>query len=276
MSEKTIKHFVFIPFFTWQNRNYPYDVLDVDFLIKQLPLAKNALMSLENQTNKNFEVYFSLHDKAFSDKKYEFISATLSNFTTLSLTFIKSNKRPSLVKDALNEYDFVIQSRMDLDDFIYKDAVADTQNKIDECEDVLSYGYCRGYEYIYGQLYPHYIAWSGKGHINIFQSLILKSVAAKKLPPLCISSFYHDKFKPMLEEYLTKRGATFSESMFKQDLTTNAYIYFRHGFSQEQLTRYGANSQIKIPIRKHLLTKDITKKQLEEEFGFFHELNSIK
>ena len=244
--------------------------------MKQLPLANNALRSLENQTNKNFEVYFCLHGKAFSDKKYDFISATLSNFTTLPLTFIKGDSRQSLVDSALKEFDFVIQSRMDLDDFIWKDAVADTQDKINECEDILSYGYCRGYQYIYGELYPHYKEWGGKGHINIFQSLILKSVTLGKLPPLSMASFYHHTFKTMLEEYLTKHGVAFSESMFKQDLTTNAYIYFRHRFSQEQLTRYGINSQFKIPIRKPLLTEDITKKSLEEDFGFFYELNSIK
>ena len=57
MSGKRIKHFIVTRFFPKQNRNYPHNVLDVEFLQKQLVLAKNNFfVSLANQTNTNFEI----------------------------------------------------------------------------------------------------------------------------------------------------------------------------------------------------------------------------
>ena len=275
MADKTIKHFVFVQFFSWQNPKYPYDVFDVDFLSTQLPLAKNILRSLENQTNKNFEVAFYTHPKLLSDSKYEIIFSELKNSTTLPIKIILHWERRSLVKEALNEYDFVIQTRMDFDDFIFKDAVEDTQSKINECEDILVYGYCKGYTYLYNELYTHFNRWGGVGHIGIFQSLILKSAFAKTIDNFCIANFYHHQFVIMLKEFLEKNDIEFSDRMFQQNTTTDAYIYFRHECSQDQWRLFGT-SQFKIPNRPLLTTADITKKQLEDEFGFHLELNSIK
>ena len=276
MSDKSIKHFVWIQFFNWQSPKYPYDVLDVSFLSTQLPLAKNILRSLENQTNKNFELCFCVNDKVFNDTKYDFIFSTLRDATTLPIKFIKSSERARLIREAFNKYDFVIQTRMDFDDFVYKDAVEDAQSKINECDDLLVYGYCQGYKYLYGELYTHRNLWRGIGHLGIFQSLILKSSFAKNVGDFCLANFYHDKFITMLKEYLEKKNIEYANRMFKQNTTTNAYIYFRHEFSQDQW-RFFNTGQFKIPQQKPLTTANITKKQLEEEFGFTgYELKSIE
>lgn len=276
MPDKTIKHFVFSRFFSWKRGDYPYDIFDVDFLKTQLPLTKNMLRSLENQTNKNFEVIFLFHPKvADAPKKYGFIFSTLKDSTTLPLKFIKKGEEFNLVKDAFNDYDFVIQSRIDFDDFIYKDAVEDTQSKVNECENILAYGYCRGYKYVCKELDT--FNWGGNvGHLGIFQSLIMKSSYAKNLPPVAVFDLRHDHFKLNLKEILEKNGIEFSETMFQQNTTANAYIYFKHEFSADQLTRLKGAPLV--PPKKPLTTEDInkTKKQLEEEFGFFYELNSIK
>lgn len=158
-SDKKIKHFVIMRFFSFDDPKYPHDIYDPDFLEKQLVLAKNnALPSLENQTNKNFDLVFIVNAKFFDNPKYEFVFSTLKESTTLSLTFIKNSEQARLVKQAFNDFDFVIQSRMDFDDFIFKDAIADTQSKVDECENILSYGYCKGYIYICNELYYQYNA----------------------------------------------------------------------------------------------------------------------
>ena len=88
-SDKKIKHFVVSRFFPFQRKEFPHNILDVDFLSKQLPLAKNMLRSLENQTNKKFELVFIANPKFFDDPKYEFIFSTLRDSTTLPLKFIK-------------------------------------------------------------------------------------------------------------------------------------------------------------------------------------------
>ena len=75
-----------------------------------------------------------------------------------------------------------------------------------------------------------------------------------------------------MRETFEKNNVEFKDSMFQQNLSTKAYIYFRHNFSQETLAYdRPPNTQ-----RTKLTTADITKKQLEEEFGFFHELKSIE
>lgn len=280
MSDKTIKHFVFSRFFPRQDPKYPYDVLDVDFLSKQLIIANNMLRSLENQTNKNFDLVFIANPMFFDNPKYEFIFSTLQASTALPLTFTTRENIPRLVKEAYKKYDFVIQSRMDFDDFIYKDAVEDTQCKIEECKNILVYGYCNGYTYVYNELYLDYRPCNGIGHYAILQSMILNSSFAKKIPFISSYSFDHAKIKNKLKDFFEKNNIAFSENMFQQNMSANAYIYFRHEFSHYNLINRSKMKtppeQQKISERKKLTTEDITKKQLEDEFGFFYDLNSIK
>lgn len=286
MSSETLKHFIFIRFFTFNDPKYPHDIYDVDFLSKQLPLTKNALGSLENQTNENFELIFALHPNFFVDPKYEFIFSTLKDSTTLPIKFMKNvggshlftpklnREVASLIEDSIKEYDFVITSRIDFDDFIYKGAVEDIQSKINECDDVLAYGYSKGYEYSCGELYPFLRLWSGMGHQGILQSLILKSSFAKEMPCFTVENFNHHILKNELKKFLEDNGVKFLEKMFQQNSSTNAVIYFRHNFAWTVSIR--KNVLEDLSKQQHLTTANITKKQLEDEFGFKLELNSIE
>lgn len=301
MADKTIKHFILSRFFTFQRGNFPYNIFDVNFLQTQLPITRNILSSLENQTNKNFEIVFLLHPKYFNDSKYKFIFSTLQDSTALPLRFVKyrgdtafdydrenkcykfiadrqEKQNPEwldILKAARNDYDFVITTTMDFDDFIFKDAVADAQSKVDECENILAYGYISGYKYVYGELYPNVYSYGkGRAHHSCFQSLILKSSAVKDMPIFFVKDFWHSDIKIQLKIFLKEHGVKFSENMFQQDLSTKAYIYVRHEFAQQQLVVH-KGEPFKIDEEK-LTSKDITKKQLEEEFGFRLKLNSIE
>ncbi|MBD3879682.1 MAG: hypothetical protein SR1Q5_08415 [Quinella sp. 1Q5] len=289
MANDTIKHFIFVRFFSFHDAKYPHDIFDVDFLLKQLPLARNVLNSLENQTNKNFELIFVLHPRFFDDLEYSFIFSTLEEYTTLPIKFMRNdggsylfspNSNPEVAKfleDATKNYDYVITTRIDYDDFIYKDAVADTQSKIKECDSVLGYGYCLGYEYSLGDLYYRQSLWVGNGHLGIAQSLILKSSFAKQNPVfrLSVENFDHHILKTELKRFLEHNGVEFSENMFQQNTTTLAYIYFRHENAHAIRTNNRDITQM-YQDRKKLTVKDITKKQLAEEFGFHLPLKSIK
>lgn len=275
VSPDRIKHFIFSRFFPKQNPDYPHDVLDVNFLKNQLLLlVPNMLRSLENQTCKNFELIFLANDKCFSEQQYEIIFSALKTTTLPVVKVIKRNKIAPLIQEAYDNYDFVIQSRLDFDDFISKDVVADTQSKVNECDSILSYGYNRGYTYLYGELYFWYNLLDEIGHHSMMQSLILKSSFAKEIS--FISVFInHMRHKIILKDFLEKNGIEFKEDMFQQNTSMNAFIYFRHGFSQKQLI---ANNtpQIKVPSSNiRLTTGYITKEQIKAEFGFFHELKSI-
>ncbi len=276
MSDKKIKHFVVVRFFPFKRPDFQRDIFDTDFLSTQVSLAKNNLLkSLENQTDKNFEIYFLANGKYFDNPKYEFIFTELSD-SPLTIKFIRKKSDPS-IQDAYNNYDFVIQTRVDFDDFMYKDAVADTQNKINECDSILSYGYSKGYMYFNEDLYdfpaPKY---AKRGQRSPFQSWIIKSSFAKKIPYVSAYPCEHTKIVPFLKEFLEKNGFEFSENMYQNNITTNAFIYFRHDATWMNNGKPYTERPKGITHSKILTTDDITKKQLEEEFGFFYDLNSIK
>lgn len=276
MADKTIKHFVIIRFFNLYDPNYPHDIFDVNFLSKQLVLAQNnALKSLGNQTNKNFEVVFVLHEKFFSETKYEFIFSTLRDSIDVPVKFVNNKDRLSFYKDSYDSYDFVIQSGMDFDDFIFKDAIADIQSKTNECSNILGYGYCKGYDYRNKELYSYSLNYKNQGVPFILMSLIVRSSFAERISDFTIYQFRHNLFKSSLKEFLEKNGVEFSEKKYQTNTTTDAWIYFRHEFSHYVSTRSeGKVRTLKLPT---MTTKDITKKQLKEEFGFTgYELKSIK
>ena len=284
MVDYKIKHFVIIRFFPKQHPNYPFDIFDVNFLSKQLLLAQNALASLENQKNKNFELVFLANEKFFDNEKYEFVFSMLRALTVLPIKFVKisdtswmyaKSELSTLLKDAFDEYDYVIQTRLDFDDFVYKNAVADTQDKVGECDNVLAYGYCNGYQYVDGELYKYHSTFNEVGCKSAFISLILKSSFAKTLPFLSIYSFGHDTCKTDLKKFLEKQGIKFSDKMFKQNTSAKAFIYYRHDLSLYSWRTKG-NGEIEIPRSSPFTNATITEKKLKKEFGFFRELQSIE
>lgn len=242
-------------------------------MAKTTALAKkNILKSLENQSNKNFEVIFSTCEKFFSEDKYSFIFSTLKD-TDLTITFVKDNDWSLTIKDTYDEYDYVIQSRMDYDDFAYKDAVTDIQSKVDECDSLLSYGYCNGFTYLNGEMYSCSKLFAG-GHASIMQTLILKSSFVKDLPFISPYTFNNAQVKAKLKTILEQSGKPFiPKAMFKQNISTNAFIWFRHDVTASNRGK----PIMDVPKGKQLTTADITKKQLKETFGFDgYELKSIK
>ncbi|MBD3879680.1 MAG: hypothetical protein SR1Q5_08405 [Quinella sp. 1Q5] len=280
MSNKTIKHFVITRFFERKVEGYIHDIFDVNFVSEQVLLAKNnVLKSLENQTNKNFEIIFLVNDKYLSEEKYGFIFTELKSGITLPIRFMRSNTLRELIQGAYNSYDFVISTKIDYDDFAYKNAVADTQNKVEECDRILSYGYNKGYVYFDKELYPFYDLYekNGMAHASIFQSLILESSFAKNLPYVNAYSFGHAKVKSLLKAFLEKNGVEFSEKMFQYNDSDNAFIFFRHDAtsSNKGIAYTKTNLPPRVRGKKKLTVKDITKKQLEEEFNFHYDLKSI-
>lgn len=290
VSSDKIKHFIFMRFFSFEDPNYPYDIFDVDFLSKQLVIAKNhALKSLENQTCKNFDLVFIVHEKFFLDKKYEFIFSTLKESTSLPIKFMKMplglpNKWtkykktdiPRLIKEAANDYDFVIQSRMDFDDFLYKDGIADTQSKVNECDSILAYGYCKGYWYVHEELFPFLRTYKDNGYHSILGSLILKSTFVKQIPFICIYGFNHDQARIKVKEFLETNGLEFRDDMYQSNTSVDAFIYYRHESSHFTATRNAGDPTVKTRNKKSLTSADINKKYLKDEFGFELKLKSIE
>ncbi len=98
-------------------------------------------------------------------------------------------------------------------------------------------------------------------------------------PALAVGSvnsvhFNHTKVKPAIKNFLEKNHMPFEENMFQQNTTTDAFIYFRHEFSR-WIYEFGSGKVY--VLRDRRVTEGITKKQLEDDFGFIgYELKSIK
>ena len=274
MADRTIKHFVIVRFFEHKVKGYVHDIFDVNFVAGRVLLAKNNLLkSLENQTNKNFEIIFLVNDRYLSEEKYKFIFTELQDGMTVPVKFMKSVELRQRITDAYDDYDFVIQSRIDYDDFAYKDAVADTQAKVEKCNNIFSYGYGKGYAYFNGNLYP---VLRPSYQLSPFVSFILKSSFAKNFPYIGVTGFNHAKIRESLKIFLEKNGLEFSADMYQNNLSANAFIFFRHDATSTNKGKAYTEPPSFIKKLKALTDKDITKKQLEEEFGFFYDLDSIK
>lgn len=289
-----IKHFILMRFFSFYDPRYPHNIYDVDFLAKNLNLAKNnGLPSLANQSSKNFTLLFLVNEKFFDNKKYKFIFKTLQDCCTeaaIDFKFIKispkrfvnkvpkyeSTELPALFKDAFNNYEYVIQSRMDFDDFLYKDAIADTQRKVDECETLLAYGYSKGYSYVNGELYSILKTFNHMGYLGVLGSMIMKSSLAKTIPFFTMFNFSNDKTKLFLENYCAKNGIEFSENMLQINTEVEAFVYYRHEDSHATETISKGDPTRKVRKLTPLTAADITKKHLAEEFACHLEFNQIK
>ena len=79
-----------------------------------------------------------------------------------------------------------------------------------------------------------------------------------------------------MKKFLEKNGVEFSESMFKQNTTMSAYIRFTHELSHAHVIHNMTNVMDRTLKNPNLTSTDITKKQLEEDFGFTYELKSIE
>ena len=277
MAVPTIKHYIVFRFFPKQDLRYLYNVLHKGFLQKQADLAaNNALKSLANQTNKNFEIIFLMHPKTFDDESYEFIFKSLTEASPVPVHFPRNYN--AFIEDAYAKYDFVIQSRMDFDDFLHKDAVADTQNQVGNCENILLYGYCKGYLYFNADGMLRHMSYPsrGIGHLGILQSFIWKSSFARQLPTLGpYFTAAHHRMKIKLKEFLDKNGVEFSESMFKQNTDMKAFIYFRHEFSHF-ITVHNGDPDTWVEDEGEVTADEITRKQLEDDYGFTYESKSIE
>ena len=199
--------------------------------------------------------------------------SALKEATDIPITFVNgtNNDFVRLINEAYAHYDFVIQTRMDIDDFVYKDAVIDTQTKVDECNGILWYGYCKGYMYSDKKLYVFPYLAQGLGHSSIFASLILESAFAEKIPFLGVYSFYHHRVKKYLRDFLKKNGIEFSENMFQQNTSNNAYIYFRQEFSNDIIAR-GITAIKQLKANGGYLVENPPTEQLAKDFGFHYEL----
>lgn len=120
-----IKHFIIIRFYCYDMTSRDV-IFNYDFLKRQLEVfCEFTLKSLQNQTNKNFEILLLIHNELpLENKIYE----NLNELKYQNVNFIYLKDLNQYIYDNSKLFDYVITTRLDNDDLIYNNAVNDIQN----------------------------------------------------------------------------------------------------------------------------------------------------
>ena len=271
-----IKHAVAIRFYPFVFGVYNNDITDYDFLKKEFDLLRtNVIKSLEEQNNKNFEVII-IYNGSLDLSKYDFLNKdNLSD--KLDITFIGVNdislsEYHNYISKFYNDYEWIIETRIDHDDFVFKYAVDDIQNKIKASEiDLMVYGYCNGYTYINGEIYDFFTDCHGIGVWSVFASLAYRTNIVKFLPTISIYND-HGKFKTTIIDKIKNNDNDINVS-FIQNKDKKAFIWYRHDacWSTKGEKKYFSIDTLTGYAKRKLLNPDLSNKdknKIKEDFGF--------
>lgn len=254
-----IKHLVITRFMSEQFGKSDSELFNDEFLKESFDLLKNHLLkTLSIQTNKNFELIILIHDR-IPDEKISFIYNIQFNYD-FQITIIRKNKLEDFVQSFNSDYDFVITSRIDYDDHIYKNVVETTQKQVDPNYSVQLYGLNNGVSIINGETEPHLMSinYEKVGYFSVFVSLIINTKKIKTLFSVYKLGDHSRICKTMKEEYKKLGIDKISDIKIERDKTNEIrYIWLRH-----------KNSQTVKTLGKYHRTKQIIKNLNLDDFGY--------
>lgn len=220
-----IKHIIMTRWWMIPKGGVPINILDDKYLNHRLDyLTNNLLVSLENQTNKEFDFILQVHPKHTKEQ----IQRIKSRIQSVRPSF---NCNVMVWDDSFHEYihslydscDILILTRIDDDDFVNRNAAQDTRDILGNGTfDMILSGYHYGYKYFEGtgkvQSMKHNYQ---TGHMSVFQSIITntKKVPFSKNINPCM--FNHTKVRNNLNEL----GYNLWFISFDRD---DGYLWFRH------------------------------------------------
>ena len=263
-----IKHFVITRFICNPNLGFGQKIFDKEFIKNNAEISKKYLLkSLLNQTNKNFEIIYLLND----EHDIDFIKSCFKEyFSTIKIYFIKLNDINNFIKTNSEGYDFLITSRIDCDDLIYKYAVNDVQNFILNEKTSHPYYLC-GYKYGYRMyndkdLYNCEYLYTG-GFIGLFISLV-SNLHYKNLKYINIYNLGNhtkilDRFKTTVPELSNIDDKEYIIKFGNKDFRT--FVYVRNNSSSSALLY---NNTIKKERDKPIIYDDVFNETFEDNFGF--------
>lgn len=227
-----IKHYIIIRFYCLDMYNIGLKKLfDNENLLNAAKIfEKYTLKSLENQTNKNFEIILMIHNEI----SYEHISISYLNSikSNIKINIIRYNDINNFIVNSLKNEKYLITTRMDHDDLIYNYAVEEIQNKCNDNIDCYYNGYDKvitminnDYENAY-KFYPNY----NNGSIGIFQSLIINRDKINKV--ITISHLgNHTQQKENFKNIFINNNLVYKDEFFNINHLEDSCIYIKHNFN---------------------------------------------
>lgn len=216
-----IRHIIAVRFLCFDG-NLGDKVLSKEYIHMGLHLMSNYLVpTLENQTNKNFEVVILVHPKlnlgAYKKK-------IISLGGTLNLDVVRFNKFDEYIKDAAKTAENLIITRIDYDDLVWDGAVADAQKRIGLAP-LYIYGYNRGYAWKEDddKIMAFYQEYKKRGHMSIFQSAIIQT---NDPDVVGIHPYKWNHTKPMESPHV--QAIRKDKVKYEPNYTKDAFVWVRH------------------------------------------------
>lgn len=227
-----IKHYIIIRFYNENFNVIPLErMLDFDFLNAAANLLKNnCLVSLENQTNKNFEVIIIINDLIKDDHK---IYSVLNNLNCSFPIHIMKKNDMNLLINNINDYDYVITTRIDHDDFAKNTAVEEIQNLVkNEIKyPYLIYGYQNGIAIIGDDItttreyLPKY-----QGPMSVMISLVIN----RKLTSDVFSIYKlgdHSRLHNSIKKLYKEKNLEYTDDVYCINKEHLSYLYVKTGYN---------------------------------------------
>ena len=264
LNNKKIKIFVITRYFIVDDI-YGEKMYTHDFLYSWFNIFKNNLIkTLNNLKNKNFELIICIHDKVNINDVLFFNSIKAK----YKISIIYKGQIIKYLKSFYDKYDYIIQSRIDFDDYIFSDVINDLLQNISKNLSIKLYGYCSGYVYFLKtrKWYDFYNELHNIGHWGVFSSLIFSTKFIKNKTDIYIYSFNHGKSKDALQIWCQKNNIEWKNEMFAQNLTKKAFIYYRPFNSYSEMNLKKKNIEYILP--KYCNRKISKPEKIKAEFGF--------
>ena len=260
-----IKHFIIIRFYCFElmpkNKLFDKNLLD-----KGIEVFNNyTLKSLENQSNKNFEIIIIIHNEI--NLNHPSIKKLIEIKTNLNLKILKLKDLQSYISINSKNIDYLITTRIDHDDLIYKGAVEEIQNKCNKNIPLYYNGYDKLITMIGNDIencYKFYPNYYGLGSMSIFQSLIVNKIKINKSYNIYdLGNHANNKMK-FINLY-KENNLEYKERYFNINHMEDSCIYIKHKFnhsawSDKNIDKNWHRTKIKIKNNK---------KWFRERFGKF-------
>jgi hypothetical protein len=285
-----IKHYIITRF---NNAYACKDMPKEDFLSeyhlrKKLEMFKNfTLKSLKSQTNQNFTDLLLVHDD-IPQVIYDELTSLIKDYSNIKLLKnkeidVRLNEWAGLLSATtskyirktldIKQYDFLITSRFDYDDMLYKHAIKDIHNSVKENTLIKYFGFKNGctLDYNTGAIYE-FDKPSNDGMISIGFSLIV-NLNIYGVLPFNIYAGHHSKMRtaflennlnvvnkihPLSDDYIN------SENFWEPKSTCfPAWVYVRHNEAKSAFIpgRFGKNKlhRSDIPVHKEIINENFFK-----------------
>lgn len=231
-----IKHYVITRFLTSGGMGLHEKIYDDDIILQGVEYVNNYFIpSLNNQTNKNFEIIFLINDK--HDEINSNIKLLNNVITNIPCHIVKKNNLDVFISNNSKDYDYLITSRMDYDDLVYNNAVEDIQQYVKlKPKYLLTYGYTNGTLLRGKKLYiynPNYT----NGYFSVFFSCIINLHNLSAINVCQLGN--HTNIKESIQNICLSKNILYDENMFIMPKEDNYYfVWVRHENTSSSLLHY--------------------------------------